>query len=150
MAGIDIRSLAGNAFDLAKSLTPQAFGTVTLRLSPTVTVDVSSDSEVTTWASETSVDALGYSLDNSRDETSPEGTLKEFLIKIADLPEGSRIAQDGEVEDALGSTWEIWKVEIDPTESVVTFATRLISGSVGITPTPSSPFSDGFDAGFGA
>lgn len=130
---LDIKALARTAFLLAKDLGAQAFETVTARINPTTSTDFSSDVESTTWEHEISdLSALRFDEGSERDDLPVEANLKNFLIDVQDLPAGLALAkldQNGEIEDADGVIWEIYKTEVDPTGSALTFYARRGAGS---------------------
>jgi hypothetical protein len=125
---IDVRALAAQAFKLAKSLTPQAFEAVTVRINPSTEVNHSADSEVTTWEHEIAVSqALRYEATSEREDLPIEATLKNFLVDMTDLPTGlalSKVDQNSELQDAENVIWEVFKAETDPTGSIAIFSGR--------------------------
>lgn len=124
---LDVRALAAQGMTLAKSLVPDAFETVTVRLNPTFTTGISADTSSAVWGTEaTGIKALRYDDETERKDAAPESILKSFLVDVQDLPDDltSDLSQAGEIEDASEVIWEVYRSEWDPSKSVATFFTR--------------------------
>lgn len=121
--GLDVQGLVGVAFGIAKALVPDAFPSSTVRLGPTSVVDPVTEIAVVTWAVElTGLDSLlGYDDSNERtDKTAPDQNLRTFALQNSLVPDGTLAHQSGEIVTE-GKTWQVYRVETDPSRSLVLF-----------------------------
>lgn len=132
---IDVNALAEQAFELAKSLTPQAFRTVTLKLGPTMgAYDPATDTRgVTSWEFDSSavsglvLKGLPYDDEKERKDQPIEARMKTWLFSLDDIAGIEEIDLDatGELTDATDASnpfvWNIYRTEVDPSRSIVMF-----------------------------
>jgi len=123
---LPVTQLAKQAFDLAKSLTPVAFKAGTIRMKPTQgAYDPATDASSTTWSHEITCDLLQYDDADERDQAAIDATMAVFLVSIQDLsaatasdPIQDLLNEDAEVAITGAETWEVYRAEFDPSQSV--------------------------------
>ena len=113
------------AFNTAKALVPDALPTVTLRIGPTTIPNPVTETEVTTWAvTAANLRPVAYTAKSERENQPVETSLKSFAFNVADIPAGANLDQKAEITDATATTWNAYRVEPDPTGSLVIFHCR--------------------------
>lgn len=93
--------------------------TIDVRMGPTSAYDASTDAQTVTWAQESAgLEAIGYSDKIERQNVDAEKRERSFLVKGTDITVDP--SQAGEIDED-GTTWQIYRVETDPTKSVWIF-----------------------------
>ena len=131
---IDINALAESAFELAKALTPQAFRSIQLQLSPTPGAynPVTDQPASTVWGFDSGVaafKAMPYDDEKERGDQPVETRLKVWMMSLDDITTTDDMDLDatGQITDASDTTdtiWQIYRTEVDPSKSIVLFYCR--------------------------
>jgi len=135
--GLDFNALAENAYELAKGLAPQAFRTVDLQLGPTMdTYSSTNDTKaVDSWDFDSTatiglvLKAMPFDDEKERRDQPIEARLKTWLFSMDDLTgvDDLALSSSGEITDkdeTPNVVWKVYRVEVDPSKSVVLFYTR--------------------------
>jgi len=123
--GLDLRSLAASAFSIGKSLADQAFEACTVRFDPTTTPDPVNNTTTVVWGHEfAAIQALGYEDSDERKDRQSAKAIKTWLVDRADIVAAVTaipdvLNQQAQLEDASGVIWEAYRVEFDPSRSVI-------------------------------
>ena len=124
---LNIAQLVTGAFGIAQSLVPTALPAVTIRANPTTTVNPVTDTEVTVWGvSLSGIKTVAYADQNERDSEPAETNQRSFAVNAADLaPHSPAIfTQTTEIQTPDGLVWQVYRVNPDPTGSLLIFYAR--------------------------
>jgi hypothetical protein len=122
---INIQALVTQAFRIAKTQAPGALPKVTLRVNPTPSVDLVADTSEPTWAiTVEKLTPVAYASTQERENTPVEKTQRSFAFDRDAIghPVEDLIDQTAEITEKLsGKTWNVYRVEADPTGSLIIF-----------------------------
>ena len=122
---IDIRALIDTGLELAWSLAATALSSCTLKLGPNASVDVTTEAETITWASETELEALIYNKAQAKEQASnlddrgadSRKWTASALLRQTDLPDGVVPANDSVLVEG-SEVWHVTNVQHVPTNAI--------------------------------
>lgn len=120
---LNIGALVTGAFGIAKGLVPDALPACTLRVNPTAVNNPMTGQSTVTWAIEkTNLNPVAYGSKQEREAKPEEMNLRSFAFDRAAIgePVAALLDQAAEITQS-GSTWNVYRVETDPTGSLVIF-----------------------------
>lgn len=127
--GLDLRALAATGMALAKDLADQAFeSAATVRLGRnTALSNPVTNTSGSTWTHEfTGLQILGYDDADERRDRQSDKSMRTFLVDRQDVLAAATanphlLENEGQVVDDQSKVWEAYRVEFDPTKSVIMF-----------------------------